>query len=328
MKRTASWLATMGALLLASTSSAQNAQPGGDDTTIVVTGEKNEPSRNAVAEQAQELSRVGRYQLYDEALPRFEAPVCPGVFGLRDDYVAEMTHRIRANATRLNVRVARRGCEPNLFIAFVDDGRDLLSKLARKYPKVFCIIGKDEQAEILREGEPVRVWSHIRTIDIRRTGAPVRIFRCREEAPSQGSQAGPDAMFLPERRDIVSSLVVFDREAALDLTVTQLADYATMRGLSHTRPASGNERLETILSLFETRSSPLELTSFDLGYLGSLYQGRPDQRAMTRFVGIKRRLDDPRRPPNAEAGGSGGGQRRHAGQLATFHPFEECPASR
>lgn len=292
MKRTASWLAMTGTLCAAASAGAQSqASPVPESgNTIVVTGETNEPSRGEVAGQAEELSRVGRHQLYDEALPRFEVPVCPGVFGLREDYTAEMTDRIRANAARLNVKVARRGCQPNLFIAFVEDGQELLSKLARKYPKVFCIIGKDEQAEILREGEPVRVWSHIRTIDIRRTGAPTRIFRCREDIPSQGNKVG---MFLPERRGIISSLVVFDREAALDMTVTQLADYATMRGLSHTRPASGNERLETILSLFETRSSPLELTRFDLGYLGSLYQGRPDQRAMTRFVGIKRRLDDP-----------------------------------
>lgn len=294
MRRATTWLALTGALWAASPAGAQS-QPAPapeSDTTIVVTGKNEPPSRGEVAEQAEDVSRVGRYQLYDEALPRFEAPVCPGVFGLRDDYAAEMTDRIRANAARLNVRVARRGCEPNLFVAFEEDGKALLSKLAAQYPKVFCIIGQEEKEELLRDGEPVRVWSHIRTIDIRRTGGPVRIFRCREQVPSQGRKAGAEAMFLPERRDIISSLVVFDREAALDMTLVQLADYATMRGLSHTRPASGNERLETILSLFETHSTPLELTSFDLGYLGSLYQGRPDQRAMTRFIGIRRRLDD------------------------------------
>jgi hypothetical protein len=154
---------------------------------------------------------------------------------------------------------------------------------------VFCIIGEEEQEEILREGEPVRVWSHIRTIDIRRTGAPVRIFRCREDIPSPARKVG---MFLPERRDIISSLVVFDREEVLGMTLVQLADYATMRGLSHTRPASGNERMETILALFEgDRSNPSELTEFDVGYLESLYHWRPEQRAMTRFLGIRDRVE-------------------------------------
>lgn len=302
------WMTVLAALCAVQVASAQSvAGPSGSaapatvpttappeaaesDTTIVVTGEKEPPSRGEVAEQAQKLSRVGRYQLYDEALPRFETPLCPGVFGLREDYAAEIDERIRANAVRLDVRLAKHGCSPNLFIAFVDDGQKLLSKLAKDHPKVFCIIGESEQAEILREGEPVRVWSHIRTIDIRRTGAPVRIFRCREDIPSQASKVG---FFLPERRDIVSSLVVFDHEEVLGMTTVQLADYATMRGLSHTRPASGNEALETILALFEgDRSSPAELTSFDVGYLESLYDGRPDLRAMSRFLGVKRRADD------------------------------------
>ena len=180
-------------------------------------------------------------------------------------------------------------CDPNLFIAFVEDGQALLSRLAEAHPKVFCIIGKSEQEEILREGEPVRVWSHIRTIDIRWTGGPVRIFKCREDIPSS-SKVG---MFLAERRDIVSSLIVFDHEEVLGMTTTQLADYATMRGLAHTRPASGDAPIETILALFEgDRSSPLELTRFDVGYLESLYRGRPDQRAMTRFVGIRSRAEE------------------------------------
>ena len=293
LRRWAVIVAMSGAFCAALPAMAQNepAQPPAEsDTTIVVTGEKDKPpSRAEITEQAQELSRVGRYQVYDEALPRFEAPLCPGVFGLRDDYAAEIGERIRANAARLDVEVAGRGCSPNLFIAFVEDGQKVVADLATAHPGVFCIVGESEQEEILRDGEPVRVWSHIRTIDIRRTGAPVRIRQCREDIPSPVSKVG---MFLSERRDIVSSLVVFDHEAALGMTLVQLADYATMRGLSHTRPASGNERMETILALFEgDRSSPSELTEFDVGYLESLYHWRPDQRAMTRFLSIGRRAE-------------------------------------
>jgi len=294
---TARLLATIGALCVALPVAAQTEAPAPaqteSDSTIVVTGEApSPPTRAEVFEQAQELSRVGPYDVHDRALPRFEAPLCPEVAGLRDDYAAEIRDRIRANAARLDVRLARQGCEPNLYIAFVDRGQNLMSRLASAHPKVFCIIEKSEQAEILGDDEPVRVWSLIRTIDIRRTGGPASVHRCREEIPSQGGKAG---MFLPERRDIISSLVVFEREEVLGMTLVQLADYATMRGLSHTRPASGNETISTILGLFEgDHSNPLELTSFDVGYLESLYAGRPDQRAATRFAGIRRRAEDAR----------------------------------
>ena len=283
-------MALIGALCAAFPAAGQD-QPAAveDDDTIVVTGETSGPSRAEAVEQARELSRVGRYQVHDETLPRFEAPLCPGVFGLRQDYASEIEQRIRANGERLDIELAEHGCSPNLFIAFVEHGQELLTNLAIAHPKVFCIIAPSEQEEILGDDEPVRVWNHVRTIDIRRTGEPARIFRCREDIPSQASKVG---MFLPERRDIISSLVVFDRRAVLGMTLVQLADYATMRGLSHTRPASGNERMETILALFEgDRSDPSELTEFDVGYLESLYHWRPDQRAITRFLSIGRRAE-------------------------------------
>jgi hypothetical protein len=285
------WLAALGALSLGGPAIGQSQsarETAESDATIVVTGEREQPvTQREVTKQAEALSRVGRYQLYDETLPRFAAPVCPEVFGLRDDYGVEIAQRIRANAARLKVKVARRGCSPNLAVVFASDGQELLSKLARSHPEVFCIIDEAEQAEILGEGEPVRVWSYIRVIDIRRTGAPARIFKCREDIPSQGSKVG---MFLPERRDIISSMVVFDHEAVLGMTLVQLADYATMRGLSHTRPANGNEALDTILGVFDgDRSSPSELTNFDIGYLESIYDGRPDRRAISQFVGVERR---------------------------------------
>ena len=293
MRRTAIVLAAIAALCAALPALGQG-EPAADlaesDNTIVVTGERDEepPSRRDVARQAETVSRISPYQLYDEALPRFEAPLCPGVFGIREDYASEMVDRIRANAARLDLKLEPQGCSPNLFIAFVEDGQRLLSRLAEEHPKVFCIIGKSEQEEVLADDEPVRVWSHIRTIDIRWTGGPVRIVNCREDVPSS-SKVG---MFLAERRDVVSSLVVFDHDEVLGMTTVQLADYATMRGLAHTRPASGDERMDTILGLFEgDRTSPPELTRFDVGYLESLYHWRPDQRAITRFGSIKRRAE-------------------------------------
>jgi len=81
----------------------------------------------------------------------------------------------------------------------------------------------------------------------------------------------------------------------------QLADYATMRGLAYTRPASGARPMTTILALFNDRDivdpvdrQPAELTSFDLGYLRSVYFWRPDRSvpAVGRLLGVRRRAGD------------------------------------
>jgi hypothetical protein len=117
-------------------------------------------------------------------------------------------------------------------------------------------------------------------------GGPVPIWRGKEEIPSISRKT---EMFLPMRKEIISTLVAFDRRSVIGLTVTQLADYATMRGLSHTRPAGAGEPLSTILALFADSAPPPELTPFDLGYLRSLYFDRPDARAVSKLLGVRRR---------------------------------------
>ena len=146
--------AAIGLLCTAASANAQSALPpetGESDDAIVVTGETEQPARKEVYEQARELSRVGRYQLYEEALPRFEAPLCPGVFGLRDDYAAEIVARIRANAARLEIATDAEGCTPNLLVAFMDDGRSFLSDFERRHPRMFRMVSSLERDELLHE---------------------------------------------------------------------------------------------------------------------------------------------------------------------------------
>ena len=73
-----------------------------------------------------------------------------------------------------------------------------------------------------------------------------------------------------------------------------------MRDLSYTRPASGQQPMATILALFDeegglepTDREPAELTSFDIGYLRSVYFWRPDRSvpAVGRLLGVRRRSE-------------------------------------
>jgi hypothetical protein len=288
MGATAGWLAAFAALCAALPAAAQDVpapDPGESDTTIVVTGKAREPSQREVSEQARELSRVGRFQLYEEALPRFETPLCPAVFGLRDDYAAEIVARIRLNATRLELPLGEADCAPNLLVAFMRDGRTFLAEFERKRPEMFRLVAASERDELLRQAAPVRVWTNI---GLRWTGngpPPIGWPRAR---PSVRGQLARPAM--PEARDILSAVVLFDEEAVVGMTLEQLADYATMRGLSHTRPASGDEPMATILAMFEDGTD--ELTSFDISYLRSLYYWKPNLSAASRFVGVGRRAEE------------------------------------
>jgi hypothetical protein len=277
--------------LCSSQVAAQTAPPSEaatSDSAIVVTAPKEEPpSRKEVFDQAFEVSRVRSGDMYDVAAARFEAPLCPGVNGLRRDAAKRIVDRIRENAARIKLRVGKANCSPNLIIVFAEDGRELLNALSRSPSRMLRLVSAAEKQELLTEDAPVRVWNNIRTISLVSPPGPVRIWRDKEQAPSLASKV---VMFLPARKEIMSALVVFDHEAVIGLTLDQLADYATMRGLAHTRPASGDQPMQTILSLFaDGEDRPAELTSFDLGYLQGLYFGPPNDRAVTKLLRVRRR---------------------------------------
>jgi hypothetical protein len=285
------------AILMAPPAAAQTepaADQGETGEPIVVTGQTEPPPRREVFDQALELSRVDPGRMYEEALARLTTPLCPDVVGLDDDLADEMVARIRANAERIKLRQRRGRCAPNLLIVFADDGQELLTRLAERRPGIFNLVDEAERSEILADNAPVRVWNVVETK--RASGAPLNYRRGKPEVPS--ISGGPGQLFLPTRKDIDFALVVYDREAVLGMTVVQLADYATMRGLSHTRPASGRQPMATILALFDEDSGlapeerePDELTSFDIGYLRSVYFWRPERSvpAVGRLLGVRRR---------------------------------------
>jgi hypothetical protein len=263
---------------------ATDQAPAADDTIVVTADAVPPPTRGDVVSQAQQLSRVGRYKLYEEALPRFEAPVCPEVIGLRDDYASAITDRIRTNLARMDLPRAGPDCMPNLIVAFVADGQTLVSELATRHAKLFGEITPEERVELLDRNAPVRVWN---SITKRWTGLGSPPDGWPKQRPSVRGQI--DRTSLPEANDISTALVVFERDATLGLTLTQLADYATMRGLSHTRGATGDEPMATILALFAAGGDgPPELTSFDIGYLRSLYAGAANRSAVSKFLTVRR----------------------------------------
>jgi len=256
--------------------------------TIVVTGSTDGPSSSEVYDQARELTRMdGREsRLYNEPLARFEAPLCPAVFGLKGKPADEIAERIRANAQRLKARLAKANCMPNLLVVFAEDGQSYLGELERKYPRLFELVDQSERTELLSGAEPVRVWSNV----IPRSLVSSPAYRWKGKWHIPAHKGSVDKFFLPSRTDIDSAVVVFDKDAVIGMTALQLADYATMRGLAHTRPADGNESLETILGLFAEGSggNPDQLTSFDLGYLESLYRFAPNIPAVSKLLDVRK----------------------------------------
>ena len=309
MARLVQMLVAIGAQALAAPLAAQSAPPDAaapaqaasaeapaGDSEIVVTGtHRHAATAKEVYDQARSISRVAPNEAYVVALPRFWGPVCPGVAGLRTEYAEAMVDRMRATIARLKVPRAKEACSANLVVSFTGDGRALLADLQRDRPEIFRLLSRAEQAELLTDPTPVHVWNNIA---MRWTGggAPP----AKGQKASVWGQLNRNAM--PESYDIVGALVVFDRDAVAGMSLTQLADYATMRGLSHSKPPAGAQPMATILSLFDADGGgPDALTDFDIGYLRSLYYSVPNASAAKKLLDVRHFAEKASKQPTVPA---------------------------
>jgi len=298
------------ALAVAAPLAAQQASPS--DREIVVTGEREPPTRNEITEQARNISIIGDPR--DNPLPRFEDRICPGVLGLTGDAAGYIIDRIRYNAEQFGLRISPDdgSCEANFIVAFVDDAQNQLVELARNNGYMLAGMSVTSRGDLLDAPGAARVW--VNTLTRTRDGMPTQSARDAAGAPERrgstfggtdgggnpvsnpyssglppvaATQGANSRIFFPVREDIVSVLVLFDRAQVRGKTLLQLADYATMRGFATTRETSGEPEAATILSLFDGPGpKPDRLTEFDLGYLGSLYEGIANLPAHSKIAGV------------------------------------------
>ena len=266
------------------------------DSTIIVNGQ--ELTRDEVARQAREVTQTT--QLRHAPLPRFEGDrLCPGVIGLKTDFASLVVDRIRANAEHFGLGMTEDdgSCQPNFIVAFVDDGQDVLQHIEDRWYWLFSDMPRHERIELLADDGPVHVWTTTRPRTADGMSLGTDLYGRQVTAMSSGGVARTS---IAVRDDIVGVLVLFDRDDVRGMTLAQLADYATMRGLARTRPVDGDgQALDTILALFDHDATPpAELTAFDNAYLGALYAGRANEIGLTKVLNVSTQL---RRQAQAEA---------------------------
>ena len=212
-------------------------------------------------------------QADEEPLPRFEDALCPGVVGLKREAAEAMVGRLRANAEMLGLRMAENGdCEANLVVAFLADGRDFLSRLEDRSSYIFAEMSRDERIALMAEPGPVHAVLRVRARS--RDGMPISRRENLVDLPQTTMWMAHSKIYSATRNDIISALILFDRDAIKGMNLDQLADYATFRALAHRLPDTAASGTDSILTLFDSGGArPAGLTEFDRAYLGQLYTG-------------------------------------------------------
>lgn len=216
----------------------------------------------------------------DVPLARFQDALCPGIVGVQQEQAEGMIGLIRQNAGELGLTLADPAtCEPNLLVAVMDDPEKYLKSLRKRRSYLFDWLGKAELQALFDSPGPAHTWT--RSFMRSRDGLPVYPSQNLTEIPYTTMEAAHSLIYVPVRRDIVSAMVLIDKHAVQGLSVAQVADYATMRGLSGDQAERLEAPGESILGLFApgTGAKATGLTRSDKIFLQTLYSTMPNNPA-------------------------------------------------
>lgn len=226
---------------------------------------------------------------YDDPLARIEGRLCPGVSGIRTDAALQIVDRIREDAQRIGIELADPdSCEPNMLVFFVDDTGQTLDTLMEKRPSLFGTFSAAERRKLKSDTGSARAWSQVvtRSRDGMKIDDPDNLV----QVPRTSMWGAHSKIYVPVRREILTSVVLFDNQDILGKTINQLADYAAMRSFANDFTAYKQDR-GSILTLFDG-SGPSELTETDMVFLKTLYSGIPNMPGRFKKRSLSQALDD------------------------------------
>jgi hypothetical protein len=203
-------------------------------------------------------------------LRRYQYSVCPAAVGLPDAQNRQIAQRLRDVAGAVGMQLAKEPCGPNALVIVVDDKKDFIAALHRKYPAYFM----DERGfgvDIGREPGPTAAWHVEGRLTADHTPAAMNpIYHYYVVSSTDSSRIRPAS--IPY---FIGGVLVVELRALGGLTTTQLADYAAMRLYAKTDPARLKPSASSILGVLNApmgSAVPITLTSWDLTFLKGLYQ--------------------------------------------------------
>lgn len=256
---------------------------GPDD--IVVRAQREQTRREA-AKYVAKISVAANGQL-----ARFHQPVCVSVIGgLPREHAVIVEQRIREDALAAGMHVVKKlPCRANLVVMFAASGSDLIGDIRKHRPAWLIGLSSSDIDKLTAPG-PARAWSitSLRNED----GEPANWTPYINDVPSLRVRSSSNVAS-PNRQDVDASFVVIDRPSIVGKSLRQIADYAAMRGLGHTRPPAPGGSIDTILSLLDdTGTPPRALTVTDIAFLRGLSASNGLRSAVTERNAIARRIAD------------------------------------
>ena len=243
--------------------------------------------RRTAREVARQVDAVLPTLTFDQPLPRFSGPICPGTAGLPRETGQAVVDRIGVIADEIGLKVAQPGCDPNLLVLVTSDGRAAVRRLVARRTANFRGQTLADVRRILSEPGAARAWTESEARS--RDGDPLIVS---PDAPPTLADQGSSRLVNGFRRDIVSAIVVIDARAVVGRDPVQIADYAAMRGLADARPGKIGGGISVLSAFASSRNAtaPRMLTSLDRGILRGLYSGQGNVTSTAKRATIVREI--------------------------------------
>ncbi|MEM9312670.1 MAG: hypothetical protein AAGA34_14605 [Pseudomonadota bacterium] len=276
----------------------------GDDPRIIVEAPLTERERRAqLREMVTDIinkPRDGR------TVATYFQAVCPRVIGLPEAETRVIEERIRENADTLGVNRRRPGkdCDPNVTVVFVPPSKGPPEAWMTSENDMLQHLLSYQRNTILNEHDPVRAWTfnEVRSAD----GAPLPNPNGQRISGAQ-SFANPVRLLSRLRTnstvEIKGSAVMIELTSAMNKTLGQLADYASMRTFGNSRSLAPDAApaADTILTLFRDENPPEGLTTFDRALISKLYATSRNSLARRYYNNIASRAFEMEKEETAQA---------------------------
>lgn len=251
---------------------AQEERPGSSEEIVVTGREADLLTEAEIKDVASDYVDTLTVVTDGQALPRYQQDVyCPGVVGMSEAVNSRIEQRMRTVAEAAGIEPAEPGCRTSALVIFVEDKESFLEAFRLSHPVYFRSL-KDKNWVLRDEEGPAIAWHLAQLLD--ENGNP--IARDKDGRAWVASYTHASRMRTMTTSVMAMSVAIVERDALVGLTITQIGDYAFMRGMTDASPATlENSAAHTILAVLSTKMgevAPASLTEWDMAYVKARYE--------------------------------------------------------
>ncbi len=283
-------------------------QQNADDNEIVVTGRAE--IKAAVSNYIKATLGRPRGGQFAGQYARFGSPICPGAYGFSESNNAQIAERIRRIAAVSEIPVGKPGCQTNIFVVAISDGKSAITELRKKHHRIFSALPVYRRRQLADLTGPLFGWKSIVPHSAEGRGSRIvsdglSFTGIGQSLGSASSAINGEINFLrtntqslitkPVQQITQSAFLLLEEKELVGMTTIQIADFAAMYNLMETKGVvDAAVASDSILTLFdpeiEPDARPQSIGEWDLIMLSALYHSPLNVSAPLQRSAIQQRI--------------------------------------